>query len=340
MVMGSDEESAISSLVAKVPVPLKTLSSLSRGKLDEYLQQDDLTVADARTVWKSLLRSLRTSTLSEKQITSTCNCLRIFLRSISTAKSEDVRRIALVHDEWISCYDAVYDTWSRAKAKPLVQVLEVLVQIAKNGMSGDAFDSIWEGISFDLCAVILSGQPNRGLKRALGLSSFFLERELPYGIYIESARRNLRQTAKQSQGADTNDADTFKYLIRGVLLAFGQHDSQSSAEKCFKTLLKVDHASDTQSWWSLVRIFVADHADSFDTIVNSVFPVLLEQQQPNHCLDLVRSYPASGNKAALPFLLALLQSLREREMINQTGELSPHSTQRSIKRTLGSMMIG
>lgn len=272
--------------------------------------------------------------LSEKQITSTCNCLRIFLKSISTAKSRDVRGLPLARDAWIGCYHVVCDVWPRAKAKPLVQVLEALLQTTKIGMSEDELISMWRSISLELSAVVLDGQPTRHLKRALALSAFFLEKELPYEIYYESARQNIRQSKRPVDGDDKSDSHTLKCVIHGVLLAFEQHDAQSSAEKCFKTLLKasVQDASDLQSWWSLVRNFVADHVDSLDTIANSIFPVLLEQQSLNH-LDMIQSKRESENKETLLFRLALLQSLREREMVNENGtflyQIGVHRTDKS-----------
>ena len=310
-------DSIMSSFVAEIPVPLNTLSSWSRGALHEYLQQDGLTFEDARTIWQALLASLGTPTLSEKQTTSTCNCVRIFLKSISTAKSPDTRKLPLAHDAWSGCYHVVRDAWPRAKVKPLAQVLEVLLQTARKGMLEDELNSVWRTISLELSAVVLRGQQSRHLKGALALSAFFLEKNLSYEVYLSSAGQNM----KRGIGDEKNTSDVLKCLIHGVLLAFEQHDAQSSAEKCFKALLKAQHASDLDSWWFLVRGFVADHTDSLDMIAMSIFPVLLEQESSLQ-LDMIQSRYHCKDRAGLLFSFALLQSLRDREMVSQSGTYS------------------
>ena len=305
----------MSSFVAEVPVPLSILSSWSRGVLHEYLQQDDLRVEYAQEIWQSLLQSLSTPTSSEKQTTSTCNCVRIFLKSISTATNPDIRKLPLTHDAWLGCYHAVYDAWPRAKAKPLGQVLEILLETAKKGMSDDELSSVWRIASLELSATILRGQPIRRLKGALALSAFFLEKGWSYEIYCDSVGRNIAQ----GDGEGKSASNILQYLINGVLVAFRQHDAQSSAEKCFKVLLKVQRSPDIHSWWLLVRDFVADHVDSLDTIAASIFPVLLDYGDTVHQDVMLRDCGSEG-KAGLVLSLALLQSLREREMISQYGK--------------------
>jgi hypothetical protein len=305
------------SFVAEIPVPLNTLSSWSKGALHEYLQQDSLTFEDARTIWQALLASLGTPTLSEKQTTSTCNCVRIFLKSISTAKSPDTRNLPLAHDAWFGCYHVVRDAWPRAKVKPLAQVLEVLLQTARKGMAEDELSSVWRTVSLELSAVVLPGRQSRHLKGALALSAFFLEKNLSFEIYLSSAGKNI----KQGIGDEKNSSNVLRCLIHGVLLAFEQHDAQKSAEKCFKALLKAQHASDLDSWWFLVRDFVADHVDSLDMIAMSIFPVLLDQESSLQ-LDVIQSKCYCNDRAGLLFSFALLQSLRDREMVSQSGTYS------------------
>ena len=305
---------------SEVPVPLSTLSSWSRGSLHEYLQQDSFDTAEARGVWRSLIESLRSSKLSEKQITSTCNCLRIYLKSTVSAQNLEIKRLPLFREEWLDCYEAVCSTWHKAKVKPLAQILEVLLQIAKNGMRASELESIWRSISVELSSIILSGQPARDLKRALALSSFFLEKGLSHQIYHESVLQNMKQGKVRLTGDKTSDKSPRQSLVHAIFLSFEQHDAQSSAEKFFKTLLKasVHHSSDMQSWWSLVRSFVADHADSLDAVAVSVFPVLLEQQTIDYTA-VIQSLGTPKQKEDLLFLLAFLQSLRERELINESG---------------------
>jgi hypothetical protein len=315
VVLDSCKASAMSSFVSEVPVPLNTLSSWSRGVLHEYLQQDSLTVEDAQEIWQSLLRSLSTSTLSEKQTTSTCNCIRIFLRSISTAISLDVRKLPLSRDAWLGCYHAVSDAWPRAKVKPLAQVLEVLLETAKKGMSEDELSSVWRIISLELSAIVLRGQPTRRLKGALALSAFFLEKNWSYEVYHDSAERNIGQGVGEGERA----SDILNCLINGILMAFGQHDAQSSAEKCFRALLKAQHSPDIHSWWLLVRDFVADHIDSLDTIAASIFPILLDHGGTLH-LDMMLRERGGEDRAGLMLYLGILQSLRDREMISQDGK--------------------
>lgn len=310
----ADQHCRKSNFVAEVPVPLDTLFSWSRGTLHEYLQQDGLTFEDARTIWKALLSSLSTPTLSEKQTTSTCNCIRIFLKSISTVKLLSVRNVPLVRHAWLDCYHAVCDAWSRAKVKPLVQVLEVLLQAAKKTMPGNELNSLWRIISLELSAVILSGEPSRHLKGALALSAFFLDKNMSYETYLLSAGQNMRLGGED----DKTTSEIIKSLINSVLVAFERHDAQNAAEKFFKALLKAEHASDLHLWWSLVRDFVVDHVDSLDTIATSVFPVLLEQGTSSE-LDAIVSNCDCENQAGLLFHVALLQSLRDREAISQSG---------------------
>jgi hypothetical protein len=300
------------------PLPLDTLSSWSRGDLQKKLHLAP--ASEIRDIWNSLIRSLTTPTLSEKQITSTCNCLRIFLKNTSSADILEVKNLPLVREEWRSCYEAICYIWNRAKVKPLVQVLELLLQIAKDGMPEDEIDSIWRDISSELSAIILSGQPARDLKRALALSSFFLEKGLPYGMYLESVQRNTRRLEIGALNGHGSDADTQTRLIHAVISSFHQHDAQSSAEKCFKTLLRASgkDASDSKTWWVVLKQLVADHADSLDPIANSVFPILLEQHAQGG-LAMIDSQGTPENKEELLFSLALLQSLRERELLSQDG---------------------
>ena len=315
VVFDSSKASAMSSFVSEVPVPLNTLSSWSRGVLHEYLQQDSITVEDAQEIWQSLLQSLSTSTLSEKQTTSTCNCIRIFLKSISTAISPGIRKLPLSCDAWLGCYHAVSDAWPRAKVKPLAQVLEVLLETARKGMSEDELSSVWSIVSLELSAIVIRGQPIRRLKGALALSAFFLEKNWSYEIYYDAVGRNMRQEV----GERENASDILNRLINGILMAFEQHDAQSSAEKCFRALLKAQHSPDILSWWLLVRDFVADHIDSLDTIAASIFPILLDHGGTLH-LDMMLRECGGEDRAGLMLSLAILQSLRDREMICQDGE--------------------
>lgn len=304
----------------EAPVSLGTLSSWSRGRLQEKLQHASVNAAEAREIWESLINFLKTPNLSEKHITSTCNCLRIFLKSSSLAQNLDSGKLPLFRDEWMRCYEAVCYAWNRAKVKPLAQLLEVLLQVAKNDLPTDELESVWRSISGNLSAVVLSGQPPRDLKRALALSSFFLEKNLPYQIYLDSVQDNTRQTNSRTIGGNPIEADAQRSLIYAVLLSFGHHDAQSSAEKCLKSVLRasVEDASYTKSWWVLLKQFTADHADSLDSITSSVFPILLEQHSQGY-LPIVHSETALDDKNELLFSLALLQSCRERELISQDG---------------------
>lgn len=299
---------------AELPLPLGTLSSWSRGTLHEYLKQDAITFEAAELIWRALLASLRSPTWSEKQTTATCNCARIFLKGISTAKSPEIRNLPLARDEWLSCYRAVHDAWPSAKVKPLMQVLEVLLQIAKKDMPEDELQYVWRTVSLELSAVVLHGAPTRHLKGSLALSAFFLDKNLSYEVYVQSAAESLRQGGE----GEVDTPDILKYLINGIFAAFEQHDAQSSAEKCFKALLKAQNASNLHFWWSLVREFVADHVDSVDTIATTIFPVLLEHET-SFGLDLVLSKYDCKNHADLLYCLALLQSLRDQERISQHG---------------------
>jgi hypothetical protein len=304
----------MSNFVLEVPIPLNTLSLWSRGTLHEYLQQDGAALEEALSIWQAILATLRTPTMSEKQTTSTCNCLRIFLKGISTAKSPEIRDVLLTRDEWLGCYHAVRDAWPRAKVKPLMQVLEVLLQMAKKHMPEAELDFMWRTISFELSAIVLRSEPSRHLKGALALSAFFLDKNLSYETYLHAAVESMRQGGED----EINSSDILKYLIIGTLAAFEQHDAQSSAEKCFKALLRAQDASNLHFWWSLVRGFVADHVDSVDTIVTSIFPVLLEQET-SFGLDLILSKCDCKNQTDLLYCLALLQSLRDQERISQDG---------------------
>lgn len=324
-----------SALISEGPVDQRLLSSLSRGPLKQYLQQQygQPQEADVKQLWNRLACSATAKNMPEKYLTTACNSVSVFLLAGSSANSASVKDLVYSRSAWLDGFDLVNFAFTCGKTKPALQVLETLAHLLKEHSDKQLASELLQESSRSIVNTVLTGEPIGHSKAAcISLSCLIRRTALLPALddVIRSClnvhavtwqRRRLANHMPAESIAETSNAP--QELFLALLFTVNNLETRSAALKLFSQLCSLPelcHGRTMERAANVLEQYISYNPDLLGDFAANVLPVILDDR--NQFDAFVRLYGSDiiQNEPRLILYLALLKAGRMKSFIQENGK--------------------
>ncbi|OOF99394.1 hypothetical protein ASPCADRAFT_393269 [Aspergillus carbonarius ITEM 5010] len=156
-------------------LPEETLVRIGKGPLVKFTNTCDDNEKVTR-VFRSLLETYSTASLSHAHTTAACNALSAFLDAARTSNCEGTRQLARSDETWLSVFEIFMTRFKDVKPKPMKQVLESLVALLVKTRQEFDRSALREKIIEAKIPSIVLGEPRARLKASFAALEMLLRK--------------------------------------------------------------------------------------------------------------------------------------------------------------------
>ncbi|EXJ89201.1 hypothetical protein A1O3_02267 [Capronia epimyces CBS 606.96] len=315
-------------LATDVPLPIRILSELGKGSLQNFFRNTPEASEPSRlfALWRKLVLTTTSPQVVNTHITAACNALCVYLNGGSSSALAEIRDFVHSEETWFDAFQCCHKAFGDGKTKPAFQVLESLCHLLKD-IDQDTTATILKRAALPLIRVVLLSSPRSDLKKACLILTCFVRKtpilgqleplvrqctELHYLVWMRLlARYNipLEQISQLGGGSITD-------LFLALTFAMTDHDTRTSALKLRSTLCSSDSKLEILAQ-SVVELYLESNQSALGDFAENVLPTILNTKEK--LMGFVEPYVSSGfeDETMMAVFLAVLKVGRLQGLLSE-----------------------
>jgi hypothetical protein len=317
-------------------IPLAVLSEMGKGGLRRFLLKHfpDLQHSNQLlNIWHNLLATAKSSSVTDRHLTATCNVLSIFIQNAFPDFKSHGNALGSSKDAWFDCFEVVCRTFGKGNTKPALQVLDALLQAYRDLPDRGMADKILDQAVYAMLMIVILGEPQSRTKEALVLLTRLLRgacdsfSRLPKLVStILIGNRSVWIRRLNEHGIDP--ADSLKLvdseigsLTLSLFLARNMKETRNAAVKLFSSVVQLSLIdSNFQKLPDIglaMEAYISCSLVNLDEFASDIFPTFFTDARQFDAYIMTYKTPMANSRLAL--FLATVQVGRMRDYIQETG---------------------